>query len=68
MHVLSTSRKVARLPQGEFHRRGFELEARYSYSHPPEIAEFPLRFQSASVRHFVTGASRDTRVEPPLEA
>src|ERR1700730_17793744 len=35
---------------------------------PPEIAEFPLRFQSACVRHFVRGASRDTRVEPPVEA
>jgi hypothetical protein len=25
-------------------------EARYSHSPPPEIAEFPLRFQSACVR------------------
>ncbi len=25
-------------------------EARYSYSPPPEIAEFPLRFQSTSDR------------------
>jgi hypothetical protein len=29
-------------------------EARYSYSPPPEIAEFPLRLQSACASHFVT--------------
>jgi hypothetical protein len=48
--------------------RGFESEARYSHSPPLEIAKFPLRLQSACVRHFVTGGSRDTSAEPPLEA
>jgi len=30
--------------------RGFESLDRYSHSPPPEIAEFPLRLQGASVR------------------
>jgi hypothetical protein len=40
--------------KGEFHCRGFESEARYSHSPPPEIAEFPLRLHSACASHLVT--------------